>query len=59
MGHVLWQMFGWPGGNVLGNLLASVIWAAPALWHLHRKIDRHHAELKTFHCDGCGCEESC
>lgn len=23
--HVLWQMFAWPSGNVLGNLVASVI----------------------------------
>lgn len=35
----------WPNGIVLGNLLASAIWATPALIHLHRKIDRHHREL--------------
>lgn len=42
IGHILWQMFSWPGGNVLGNLVASALWATPALIHLHRKIDRHH-----------------
>ena len=41
---VLWFYFGWPDGAVYSNLLASLIWAAPALWHLHRKLDRHHRE---------------
>lgn len=27
-----------------GNLVAAVIWAAPALVQLHRKLDRQHAE---------------
>jgi hypothetical protein len=34
----------WPGGIIVGNLLASVVWAAPAMVHLHRKMERHHAE---------------
>lgn len=42
--HVLWEMFRWPAGIVVGNLIASLLWAAPALLHLHRKLDRHHAE---------------
>jgi hypothetical protein len=42
IGHLLWQMFNWPNGVVLGNLIASAICGAPALWHLHRKINRHH-----------------
>lgn len=33
-----WWAAIWP------NLAASVIWASPALWGLHRKLDRHHAE---------------
>lgn len=41
---VLVFYFGWPDGAVWSNLLASVIWATPALWHLHRKLDRHHDE---------------
>lgn len=46
MGHVLWELFDWPGGIVVGNLIASVLWAAPALFHLHRKLDRHHREVQ-------------
>lgn len=42
--HILSEMFGWPSGNVLGNLIASAIWAAPALWHLHAKLNRQHRE---------------
>ena len=41
---VLWVLFRWPDGIVLGNLIASALWATPALIHLHRKLDRHHAE---------------
>lgn len=41
---ILGYYFGWPDGAVWSNLLASVIWAAPALWHLHRKIKRNHRE---------------
>lgn len=47
MTRILWEMFNWPAGNVLGNLLASAIWATPALIHLHRKINRHHREAMT------------
>lgn len=53
--HVLAEMFSWPQGIVVGNLVASVIWAAPALVHLHRKLDRNHKEIKGWHCDGCNC----
>jgi hypothetical protein len=37
-------LFRWPDGIVVGNLIASAMWATPALIHLHRKIDRHHEE---------------
>lgn len=30
--------------GVIGNLIASAIWAPMAFIHLHRKIDRHHRE---------------
>lgn len=30
--------------GVLGNLAASLLWATPALVHLHRKLDRQHGE---------------
>jgi len=39
--RVLWILFNWPSGIVLGNLLASVIWASVFEWRLrihHRKI---------------------
>lgn len=44
MWHIVTTMFSWPNGIVVGNLLASLLWAAPALLHLHRKLDRHHRE---------------
>jgi hypothetical protein len=40
-GHILWELFYWPGGIVLGNLLASLIWSSIFEWRLrvhHRKI---------------------
>jgi hypothetical protein len=43
--HIIRVLFSWPDGIVLGNLLASAMWAAPALIHLHRKMNRHHARL--------------
>lgn len=42
--HILSVMFSWPNGIVVGNLIASALWATPALIHLHKKIDRHHKE---------------
>ena len=42
--HLIRTLFHWPDGIVVGNLIASAIWAAPALLHLHRKIDRNHRE---------------
>lgn len=37
-------LFAWPNGIVVGNLIASALWAAPTLIHLHRKLDRQHRE---------------
>ena len=49
IGHFLWTLFNYPSGIVLGNLMASAMWGAPAgalavagYIKLHRKIDRHH-----------------
>ena len=42
--HVLATLFSWPNGIVLGNLLASLIWAVPGLIHLDRLARRHHRE---------------
>jgi hypothetical protein len=39
--HILWVMFNWPNGIVLGNLLASAMWAVPAFAHLHWRLGKH------------------
>jgi hypothetical protein len=44
---ILETLFRWPDGIVVGNLIASALWAAPALLHLHRKINRNHREIKA------------
>ena len=42
--------FGWPDGQVWPNLAASLVWAGllgiPTALGLHRKLDRHHREVK-------------
>lgn len=35
----------WLYANVVGNLTASALWAAPALLHLHRKLNRQHDQV--------------
>jgi len=45
--RILGDLFAWPDGIVVGNLIASALWAAPALIHLHRKLDRHHRALTS------------
>lgn len=51
IGHVLWVLWNWPNGIVLGNILASVIWAAAFEWRLrthHRKLqETMHGERST------------
>jgi hypothetical protein len=41
--------FAWPLGGVWSNIIASFIWSAavwfPTMLHLHRKVDRQHAEI--------------
>lgn len=44
LAHLINELFSWPSGIVVGNLIASALWAAPALLHLHRKLERHHRE---------------
>ena len=48
---ILRTLFHWPDGIVVGNLIASALWAAPAFAHLHCKLRRHHAELLASHKD--------
>lgn len=43
-GHVLAELFRWPDGIVVGNLIASALWAVPAFVHLHVKLNRQHRE---------------
>lgn len=44
MSHILWELFNWPAGIVVGNLIASAIWAPIGIIHLDRLMRRHHAE---------------
>lgn len=46
--HILWIIFNWPNGIVVGNLMASVIWASLFEWRLkaHHKKLREHIESR-------------
>jgi hypothetical protein len=44
IGHVLWQMFSWPGGNVIGNMVASAICSVLVYLKLHLKMNAQHRE---------------
>jgi hypothetical protein len=41
---ILRTLFSWPDGIVVGNLIASAIWAPTAIIHLDRLARRHHRE---------------
>lgn len=52
----LWHWFDFPGGSVLTNLVASVIWASLILWRLikhmrgvHQHLDDVHEHLRMVH----------
>ncbi len=56
MGHVLWEIFNWPAGIIVGNLLASVVWSALFEWRLRKhhgktisimnaKLAEHHEKI--------------
>lgn len=47
--HILYQLFYWPGGIVVGNLIASFLWATPTFIHMHRKLNRHEALTLHLH----------
>lgn len=40
--RVVVAALGWCYQNVLGNLVASVLWGAPAFWVHHRRLKAHH-----------------
>ena len=42
MSGFLSTLFSWPDGIVVGNLIASAIWAVPAILHLDRLARKHH-----------------
>lgn len=44
IGHVLWEVFDWPGGIIVGNLLASVVWSSVFEWRF-----RKHTKKITDH----------
>ena len=41
---ILRTLFEWPDGILLGNLIASALWAVPGILHLDRLARRHHRE---------------
>jgi hypothetical protein len=46
--NILTTMFGWPNGIVVGNMIASALWATPAFLHLHRKLDAMHRHIQCL-----------
>lgn len=60
LGHIAWQAFYWPGGALVGNLLASVIWSSVFDWRLKHHHKKTISDIKDHinsggHCDGCQC----
>lgn len=45
-GHFAWQAFYWPGGALIGNLLAQIIWSSIFDWPHHRKTRKEIRDLK-------------
>lgn len=36
------DLLSWPDGIIVGNLIASAVWATPTFIHLHHKMNKHH-----------------
>lgn len=49
MGNVLKELFQWPEGIVVGNLIASVMWATPTFLHMHHKLNKQHQKIEELH----------
>jgi hypothetical protein len=52
----LLTLFGWPGGILVGNLIASVVWV-PLQWlgiHLHLKSHLREIAVLLDDCPNCG-----
>lgn len=43
---ILVTLFGWPGGILLGNLLANVFWLPLQYTALHMRLAVHHGALR-------------
>jgi hypothetical protein len=56
IGHIIWQLFYWPAGIVLGNLLANIIWESPSQIIHARRLRKHHDKIKE-HIDSVGTRE--
>ena len=54
-GHILWEMYDWPGGIVVGNLIASAITSVALYVKLHLRLKKQHREqlekLDTQHAE--------
>ena len=48
IGHIAWQAFYWPGGALIGNLLASMVWQPAILRKVH-KTHKLTGELHASH----------
>lgn len=44
MEEIIKTLFSWPNGIVLGNLIASAMWALPTIVHLDRLARKHHRQ---------------
>jgi len=46
-GHVGWELFYWPGGIVVGNLIANMIWEWPSqVIHAVRTKKQNHKQTE-------------
>lgn len=53
---ILLTLFGWPGGILLGNLIANVVWI-PIQWAgIHLRLESHLRDLTALldDCPNCG-----
>ena len=46
IGHILWEIFNWPAGIIVGNLLASVIWSSVFEWRLRKHHKKVHESFR-------------
>lgn len=42
VGHIVWELLYWPGGIVVGNLIANVFWETPRNLTLEWRLRKHH-----------------